>query len=458
MKKVVSFSGGRTSAYLCHLMIELYGSENVDFIFMDTGAEHPKTYEFIRNVDREFGLNLVCLRTEFMPMHVGNIPVIVKIDDLKFDLSTYSSLIGKYGEPVLGFGCSRDLKQRIFYKYCNDKYGKGMYETWLGIRADEPNRLTEKKFVSYLAEISDFEKEDVLSWWARMPFDLDIKEHLGNCVFCPKKSSLKLAAAQRDCPAEYMDWIDMIDNADSKMYRGKQSLESLIATFDGSTGDEIKARMRGAKHLDTGSCSESCEVFNDESTEIDEEPKLYDVLYTDPPWRYGSKGPRSGKFADLDYSSMTIGDLCQMDVNSITAKDCALHMWVTGSFMEDAMTVGKAWGFKFVRVDKVWNKKKESGKPHAACGPWGMSDCEFILLFVKGSMCSKQEGKRNQYVSTDEPYTGKHSEKPLLFRDQIDARYQSGLNKLEMFARYPAKNWSVFGDQAPNSITIGTKL
>lgn len=184
---------------------------------------------------------------------------------------------------------------------------------------------------------------------------------------------------------------------------------------------------------------------------------LYDILYCDPPWRYGSKGPRSGKFADLDYSSMTIGDLCQMDVKSITNKDCALHMWVTGSFMEDAMTVGKAWGFKFVRVDKVWNKKKASGKPHAACGPWGMSDCEFILLFVKGSMCSKQEGKRNQYVSTDECYTGKHSEKPLMFRDQIDARYQGGLNKLEMFARYSAKGWDVFGDQAPSSITIGTK-
>ena len=35
----------------------------------------------------------------------------------------------------------------------------------------------------YLAELSDFEKADVLSWWKGQPFDLQIQEHLGNCVF-----------------------------------------------------------------------------------------------------------------------------------------------------------------------------------------------------------------------------------------------------------------------------------
>ena len=30
---------------------------------MDTGAEHPATYDFIRQCNDYFGLNLVCLRT-----------------------------------------------------------------------------------------------------------------------------------------------------------------------------------------------------------------------------------------------------------------------------------------------------------------------------------------------------------------------------------------------------------
>lgn len=273
MKKVVSFSGGRTSAYLCYLMIEKYGRDNVDFIFLDTGAEHPKTYEFIKNVNLNFQINLTCIRTDFRKLGVGNSFKIIDINSLSFDLKPYSGLLKKYGVPELGFGCTKDLKERLFKKYCDNKYGKQGYETWLGIRTDEPKRLSLKKGIRYLAEISDFEKEDVLSWWSGQPFDLEIPEWLGNCVFCPKKSNLKLAAAQRDEPELYIKWLDMLysdsvrvdDKAGhwSKMYRGKQSLEQLIATFDGSTGEEIKARIRGAKHTDTGSCSESCEVFND---------------------------------------------------------------------------------------------------------------------------------------------------------------------------------------------------
>lgn len=279
MKKVVSFSGGRTSAYLCHLMIKKFGSENVDFIYMDTGAEHPKTYEFIRNVDREFGLSLTCLRLKINPeLGKGNSYDVVDIEDLKPDLKPFSEMMKKYGTPYIGgMFCTDRMKLTPFTKYCNNTYGKGNFEAWLGIRADEPKRLGEKVGIRYLAEISDFDKEDILNWWEAQSFDLNIPEWLGNCVFCPKKSNLKLAAAQRDEPELYMEWLNMTygdsvrvdDNTGhwSKMYRGKQSLEQLIAKFDGSTGEEIKARIRGGRMTEAGSCSESCEVFVCESNQ-----------------------------------------------------------------------------------------------------------------------------------------------------------------------------------------------
>lgn len=185
--------------------------------------------------------------------------------------------------------------------------------------------------------------------------------------------------------------------------------------------------------------------------------KKYNIIYADPPWLYGSRGVRSGRFGKLDYSEMTIGELKQLDVNSLTADDCSLHMWVTGSFIEDAIEVGKAWGFRFIRIDKVWVKQTEAGKRHAPCGHWGMSDCEFILLFTKGKMCSKQKGKRNQYVAQVAIFTGVHSEKPEIFRQQIADRYIGDLPKLEMFARCAPEGWDVFGNEAPNSITINQK-
>jgi len=274
MKKVVSFSGGRTSAYLCKVMIGKFGRDNVDFIFMDTGAEHPKTYEFIRKVNDEFRLNLVCLRGDFSrPLGGGVYYNIVDINEIKQDLKPFKEMTSKYGVPYTGgMFCTDRMKLKPFKKYCDDTYGKKNYETWLGIRADEPRRLTPKPFIKYMAEITDFDKQDVLNYWSKMHFDLGIDEWLGNCVFCPKKSNLKLAAAQRDEPKHYHDFISLLtsdsvrvdDNTGhyTKMYRGKQSLQALIAKFDGSTGKEIKARIRGSKMIDTNSCSESCEVFN----------------------------------------------------------------------------------------------------------------------------------------------------------------------------------------------------
>lgn len=322
MRKVVSFSGGRTSAYLCYLMKERHGND-VDFVYMDTGAEHPKTYDFIRNVNREFDLNLTCLRTDFdTPLGKGNRYKIVDISEIGPDLKPFSEMMAKYGTPYIGgMFCTDRMKLVPFTKYCHEKYWKEDFESWLGIRADEPNRLRKKNGIRYLAEISDFEKEDILNFWKKMPFDLEIEEWNGNCVFCPKKSNLKLAAAQRDEPELYLEWLEAI-NGDSvrmvesrtiaymkgigirerrpftvyrrskefikklkeyneklftsanpkwgeyerlasiAMYRGKKSLEQVVAMFDGSTGDEIKARIRGAKMTDTNSCSESCEVFN----------------------------------------------------------------------------------------------------------------------------------------------------------------------------------------------------
>lgn len=272
MINVVSFSGGRTSAYLTWL-ISRHGN-GAKFVFMDTGAEHPKTYDFVRNVAMHFKIDLVCLRVEFNPeLGKASDYRVVSVDDIGPDLGPWSAMVAKYGVPYFGGAfCTDRMKLVPFKKYCDEQFGRGNYETWLGIRADEPKRLATKDGIRYLAEISDFDKQDVIDWWGKQSFDLDLDEHLGNCVFCMKKSDLKLAAAQRDEPAMYHQFLDCITSetvrtgdktgSAASMYRKKRSLQQVVAMFDGATGEEIKARMRGAKMMDSGSCSESCEVFS----------------------------------------------------------------------------------------------------------------------------------------------------------------------------------------------------
>lgn len=145
MKNVVSFSGGRSSAYLVHLMKNQY--TDTDFIFMDTGAEHPKTYEFVKNIVKYWGIKLTCLRVVVNPeLGQANSYRKITLDELKPDLQPFRDVCYKYGTPYPhGAFCTRTMKFEPFERYCKDNYGKSNYQTWLGIRADEPKRLKPKE-------------------------------------------------------------------------------------------------------------------------------------------------------------------------------------------------------------------------------------------------------------------------------------------------------------------------
>lgn len=272
-QQVVSFSGGRTSAYMCKLVKDLH--PDTDFIFMDTGAEHPKTYEFIRNVDKEFNLNLTCLRAKFsMEYRVGVTYKEVTIEDIGYDLSIWGDMLEKYSTPYNPSGgfCTDKLKNTVFYKYCNDKYGKGEYDTWIGIRSDETRRAKEKEGVRYLCEISDFDKEDIKDFWSEMPFDLEIEsDWLGNCVFCIKRGVNKIALAIKDEPKLAQDFIDLIASdkvrniperkcTKYQMYRGQTSLEQIRDMYKDKTREDILSTIRRSKAVDSV-CSESCEAI-----------------------------------------------------------------------------------------------------------------------------------------------------------------------------------------------------
>lgn len=336
---VVSFSGGRTSAYLVKLMEERRKNDgwNVKYVFMDTGAEHPETYTFIRNVVKHFGIELVCLRCkiDMRPNH-GTTYTEISIDDIKPDLQPWKDMMQKYGTPYFGGAfCTRTMKTDAYNAYCKDHFGKGNYISWLGIRYDESVRLwgesaakilrkygvedltgfylecrklaengvdlndlisqeissmfgdTVKEHVDlitkrinanvkenthYMAEISDFEKQDVLDWWGTQSFDLGIPEHLGNCVFCIKKGVNKVALAAKD-ELEFARqfWSAITDKSVKDMptrkhdklimYRGNTTFEQIIQMFSDVDRDELFYSLRNNKRFETGSCTEACEAL-----------------------------------------------------------------------------------------------------------------------------------------------------------------------------------------------------
>lgn len=118
MKKVVSFSGGRTSAYLCHLMLEKFGAENVSIVYMDTGFEHPSTYNFIRNCAEWFKSSITFLRGDFSnPLGMGVDYSVVGVDSAGCDGKPFAEMMQKYGVPYIGgMFCTDRMKLRPYKK------------------------------------------------------------------------------------------------------------------------------------------------------------------------------------------------------------------------------------------------------------------------------------------------------------------------------------------------------
>ncbi|GIC77682.1 phosphoadenosine phosphosulfate reductase family protein [Moritella sp. F3] len=277
---VVSFSGGRTSAYLVFLMEiarKMFGW-NVFYVYCDTGVEHGLTYRFIREIVKFWGIDLIVLRTVINPiLGEGNSFEVFGPEDLSTHrmppFEPFKSMMKKYGTPYSGGEfCSERMKKDPFEAYCNQRFGKGNYITWLGMRSDEPKRLKPKTNVRYLADLVEIDKPSILSWWKKQVFDLLIDEDEGNCLFCMKKSTPKLALALKKNPGLARVWFKHIDDKDVRivetrktpsnvMYRGYLSLEGIATMYESSTIEELADRVRFTKSLDTGSCSESCEAI-----------------------------------------------------------------------------------------------------------------------------------------------------------------------------------------------------
>ncbi len=184
---------------------------------------------------------------------------------------------------------------------------------------------------------------------------------------------------------------------------------------------------------------------------MNDKKKKYNVLYADPAWEYGSGGPRGGRFGPLDYRTMPTKEIAALPVRELAEDTAALFLWATSPFLEDALTVGRAWGFRYIRLDKVWSKKTKNGNRHGVVGPWGMTDAEFLLLFTRGKGMNKLQAASNQWTIVEAEFPGRHSEKPAIFRQMIEERFPDA-RRLELFARKVHDGWDAWGDEVDGPI------
>lgn len=164
------------------------------------------------------------------------------------------------------------------------------------------------------------------------------------------------------------------------------------------------------------------------------------VIYADPPWKYDSGGPGIDQYgpAERHYPSMSISELCAMDVKSRAADDAVLFLWVTSPMLAECWEVILAWGFIY-KASFIWNKIRHN------YGHYNSVRHELLLVCTKGSCVPDNNTLLNSVVSIQR---GEHSEKPEEFRRMIEVMYKGDeRTRLEIFARKKILGWTCYGNE-----------
>lgn len=277
-KYQISFSGGRTSAYMTKLLIDNY-SDQCDFIvtFANTGMEHPKTLEFVHNCDKHFGFNTVWLEAVVHQGRAASTHKVVTFETASRKGEPYEAVIGKYGVPNTAFPyCTREMKINPMRSYLKSMgIDHRTIPTAIGIRADEKRRVSKTanaNNITYpLIDIWPTDKQDVLDWWGDQEFDLGIEEFEGNCLGCFKKSLRKHFMQIEKDPSCYDFYRRM-----EAQYRTHGPQDGERVFFRGNVDTVMLFKMHdefvnsGLRHppadlYANGGCSESCEAYEMEA-------------------------------------------------------------------------------------------------------------------------------------------------------------------------------------------------
>lgn len=224
----IAFSGGRTSAYMLHQIIQANGldtmnSGRVVVSFQNTGREMPETLDFVQECGERWGVRIVWLE--------------YRNEEPRYEVVSHNSA-SRNGEPFeaiierRGFlpnrvnrFCSIEMKVHTSRRYLVDQ-GWRNWTVATGIRADEPKR--HKGHLERVKGTRTFSwqplvpagvtKGDVALFWRRQPFDLRLPNvegncWLGNCDGCFLKSEAHQAALAREYPERHAWWEQMEERA-----------------------------------------------------------------------------------------------------------------------------------------------------------------------------------------------------------------------------------------------------
>jgi hypothetical protein len=84
---------------------------------------------------------------------------------------------------------------------------------------------------------------------------------------------------------------------------------------------------------------------------------VYNVIYADPPWRFGDGTTDPSRAIENQYPTLALDEIKAVPVASKAAKDCILFLWSTAPLLAESLEVVTAWGFMY-KSCAVWDKER----------------------------------------------------------------------------------------------------
>lgn len=219
---LISFSGGRTSAYMLKMIVDAHGGtlpDDVHVTFANTGKEREETLRFVHDCATLWGIRVRWL--EFRSRKTS-LPIEQRFEEVGYNSASrsgepFEALIRdkQYTPNAVMRWCTAELKVRVM-KWFMQSLG---YKNWInvvGLRHDEQHRVAKSRKPNKEAwtnalplDDAKVSNRDVRAFWRQQDFDLQLLPFEGNCDGCFLKARPKLWEIERTCPGTLQWWSDM---------------------------------------------------------------------------------------------------------------------------------------------------------------------------------------------------------------------------------------------------------
>jgi 3'-phosphoadenosine 5'-phosphosulfate sulfotransferase (PAPS reductase)/FAD synthetase len=226
----ISFSGGRTSAYMLWRVLQSNGGLPDDCVvcFANTGKEEEATLRFVQRCADEWGVSITWLE------YTSHEEARQRFKVVNFETASRNgepleaAIRAKQylPNPVTRF-CTVETKIRTMHRYLRSKGwadGDKCWNQFVGIRADEQRRVSKIRARPSLETTREtmclpladdgIRVEDVGEFWSRQPFNLELPTYngrtlAGNCDLCFLKPANQVFTLIQERPDRAIWWAKM---------------------------------------------------------------------------------------------------------------------------------------------------------------------------------------------------------------------------------------------------------